>query len=198
MKISVLGSGNVGQKLTHLFSAAGHDVFVGNRAEAGSIEAAVAAGDIVVLAVPYTACAELLPSLADALAGKIVIDSTNPLNADWSPLSLGAENSAGEEIARLLPRSHVIKAFNTIFADIMQPDRIERGGQRVTAFVAGDEDEAKQQVLRLADSMGLAPLDAGPLTSARYLESMAHLNIQIAVGQGGGTNAAFLYHQVRA
>jgi predicted dinucleotide-binding enzyme len=90
-----------------------------------------------------------------------------------------------------LPEAYVVKAFNTIFADVMSEP--VKNGQRVTAFIAGDNDAAKQKVYALASDIGYAPIDTGPLYTARYLESMAHLNIQIAVGQGGGTHAAFIY-----
>jgi 8-hydroxy-5-deazaflavin:NADPH oxidoreductase len=160
-----------------------------------SMDKAAAHGDIAVLAIPYSACAGLLPRHEAALAGKIVIDATNPLNENWSPLLLGQENSAGEEIARLLPKSKVVKAFNTVFADIMKPGKLARGTLAATAFICGDDEAANAEVAGLASSLGFAPVIAGPLKNARYLEGMAHLNIAIAVGQGGGTDAAFLYDQ---
>jgi hypothetical protein len=206
MKIAIIGAGNVGTRLGALFAAAGHQVAFGVRANppvrpdigAGPIAEAAADADIVVLAVPFTACAGILPPLRDTLAGKIVIDATNPLNADWSPLPLGHENSAAEEIARFLPGARVVKAFNTVFADVMTPQLLRRGDRAITVFVAGDAAAACERVADLARSAGFAPVMAGPLKAARYLEAMAHLNIGIAVGEGGGTNAAFLYDQVRA
>ena len=98
----------------------------------------------------------------------------------------------------MLPAARVVKAFNTIFADVRQPERILRDGQWITAFFCGDDDAAKAEVIELIPGCGFAPLDCGPLRVARFLEAMARLNIRIAVGQGGGTNAAFLYHQVRS
>jgi 8-hydroxy-5-deazaflavin:NADPH oxidoreductase len=199
MRIAILGFGNVGKQFANLFSRAGHEVVVGLRSVANQelpystaifTEAAEAA-DIVAIAIPFAACADVLPELVEATKGKVVIDSTNPLNPDWSPKLLGQENSAAEEISRLLPNAHIVKAFNTIFADVM--DEPVRNGQALTAFIAGDNVDAKQKVISLANDIGYAPVDTGPLYTARYLESMAHLNIQIAVGQGGGTSAAFLY-----
>jgi predicted dinucleotide-binding enzyme len=151
--------------------------------------------ELLALAIPYHASLDVLKNLAPKLAGKIIIDNTNPLNADWSPLLLGQENSAGEEIQRLLPESFVIKAFNTIFADVMQKEAHNRSGQSITAFIAGNDDTAKIKVIELTQACGFTPLNVGDITSARYLEAMAHLNIRIAVGLQGGTNAAFLYHQ---
>jgi 8-hydroxy-5-deazaflavin:NADPH oxidoreductase len=205
MKIGLIGGGNVASRLAALMAQAGHDAVVGMRdksrwpkadaAQAVSVAEAVAHGDIIVLAIPYSACAAALPKHAAALAGKIIIDATNPLNENWSPLLLGQENSAGEEIVRLLPKSKVVKAFNTVFADIMKPDRIDRGALKATALICGDDDAANTEVANLAASIGFAPVVTGPMKNARYLEGMAHLNIAIAVGQGGGTDAAFLYDQ---
>ena len=194
MRIGIIGAGPVGSNLKDLFTAASHDVVAADRT--GAREAA-SHGEVVVLAIPYAACAEALPPLADVLAGKVVVDVTNPVASDWAPLPLGEENSAAEEIARLLPRSHVVKGFNTIFADVMAVPKLERDGQRITCFVAGDDEESRAIVMALAGDAGFAPQDAGPLRVARHLEAMAHLNIAIAFA-GGGTDAAFLYHQQRA
>jgi predicted dinucleotide-binding enzyme len=208
MNIGILGGGNVAHRLGSLFHSAGHDVAVGLRPEvqakasapyrSASLEAAALHGEIVVLAVPFGALASALPPLSMALAGKVVVDATNPVKDDWSPLLLGEESSAGEEVARLLPAAHVVKAFNTVFADVMTPERLERAGHRVTTFVAGDHPRANEAVVTLARSAGFAPVVVGALAKARHLEALAHLNIAIAVGQGGGTNAAFVYHQAQA
>lgn len=203
MRIGILGAGSVGQKLAALSSDAGHQVAVGARHPAKlavpwrqtTLAEAASQGEAVILAIPYLACAEALPPLADALAGKVVVDATNPLNPDWSPVLLGQENSAGEEIARLLPRSRVAKAFNTVFADVMTASRLDRNGHAVASFICGDDPSAREITARLAASLGFTPVDSGPLRYARYLEGMAHLNIQLAIGQGGGTDAAFLYHR---
>lgn len=204
MKIAILGFGHVGKQFANLFSKAGHEIVIGLRSVSNqqlpypstTFKEAAAAADVVTLAIPFSACADALPELAEVTKQKIVIDSTNPLNADWSPALLGQENSAAEEISRFLPEAYVVKAFNTIFANVM--DKPMMNGQAITAFIAGDNDEAKQKVVALASDIGYSPVDTGPLYTARYLESMAHLNIQIAVGQGGGTNAAFIYLQPKS
>ncbi|MEO1148544.1 MAG: NAD(P)-binding domain-containing protein, partial [Cyanobacteria bacterium J06638_22] len=184
-----------------LFSKAGHEVIIGLRSVSSqklpysstTFKDAAEVAEVVAIAIPFNACADVLPELAEVTKGKIVIDSTNPLNADWSPKLLGQENSGAEEIGRLLPGTYIVKAFNTIFADVMHEP--VKQGQAITAFIAGDNSEAKQKVMALAKDIGYSPIDTGPLYTARYLESLAHLNIQIAVGQGGGTNAAFMYLQ---
>jgi 8-hydroxy-5-deazaflavin:NADPH oxidoreductase len=201
MKIAILGFGNVGKQFASLLSKAGHEIIIGLRSvpnqelpySVAIFKEAATVADIIAIAIPFTACADVLPELAEVTKGKIVIDSTNPLNADWSPKLLGQENSASEEISRILPEAYVVKAFNTIFADVMNEP--VKNGQAITAFIAGDNNEAKQKIADLARDIGYAPIDTGLLYTARYLESMAHLNIQIAVGQGGGTNAAFIYFQ---
>lgn len=201
--IAIIGFGNVGQHLAELFSDAGYQVIICSRdGEAGKPEYAAAniqqgikAADAVALAIPYTAVKDILMPHSAELAGKILIECTNPLNEDWSPLLLGQHTSAAEQIAALLPETKVVKAFNTIFADVMAKEHHDREGLKITAFVAGNDLEAKTAVLTLVEKAGLAPLDTGGLSSARYLEAMAHLNIKIAVEQGGGTQAAFIYHQ---
>lgn len=203
MKIAILGNGNVGRRLGALFTTAGHEVVFAVRGAIGAVAVggpsqatpgdAAAAAELLVLALPFLACEEALPPLRAALQGKIVVDATNPLQADWSPLPLGADTSGAERIAALVPGARVVKAFNTIFADVMTREGLVRGGGRVTAFLCGDDDDARARVAALAEQAGCAPVDAGPLRCARYLEAMAHLNIQLAVGMGGGTGAAFLY-----
>lgn len=201
MKIAVIGYGNVGRKFAELFFRAGYDIIVGLRSVPidpipyphASLKEAAKAADVIALAIPFSACADVLPAITENSKGKIVIDSTNPLNPDWSPKLLDQEDSAGEAVSRLLPESHVVKAFNTIFADVM--DEPVRDGKQITAFVAGDDDKAKHIVANIAADVGYAPIDTGPLYTSRYLESMAHLNIQIAVSQENGTDAAFIYSQ---
>ncbi len=205
MKIAILGTGQVAQKLSQLLAKAKHSVVLGSREPASktNVENAfkevkiqtypevIGVAEVIVLAFPYAAAHTVLPDLSPLLEGKIVIDATNPLQEDWSPLVLGAENSAGEEISRMLPEAKVVKAFNTIFADMMEADKLAT--QSITAFYAGDHAEANQTVGQLLQTMGFAPIEVGGLWNARYLEAMAHLNIQLAVGMQGGTGAAFHY-----
>jgi len=204
MLIGFIGSGPVAQNLAKLAHSAGHDVALSSRHhekslldyEVTSFRVAAERADIAVIAVPYRVTSELLPQLAHALQGKIVIDATNGLNEDYTPMaSIGLEASAGEEIARHLPKSRVVKAFNTVFADIMSAERLDRGGQRATAFVASNDAEARSVVAKLAGDLGFDPVEAGPLAMARHLEGMAHLNIQIAFREGAGSNVAFVYHR---
>ena len=197
MTISFIGAGNVATNLGSLFNQAGHTVFYGKRqpnAPQLSIADAINQGEIICFAVPYSAMKGLLTEFREALAGKIVIDITNPINIqDWSPLLLGQENSSGEETARLLPQSKVVKAFNSIFADVMLQDKQVFKGEKLTAFIASDALEAANIVKQLADDAGFSGFIVGGIKNARYLEAMAHLNIAIA--SSGGTNAGFKYFQ---
>lgn len=198
MKVGFIGAGNVARALGKLLASNGHSVVFGAReGESGDVVSfsRAAEAELVVVAVPFAAARELLPSLSSLLVGKVVVDATNPVLADWSPMLLGQENSAGEEVARILPGARVVKAFNTVFADIMREDRLVRDGARVTCFVASDHLDARKTVAELARDAGFSSLEVGPLAMARHLEAMAHLNIHLAVGMKGGTDAAFVFHR---
>ena len=195
MKIGIIGNGNVGGNLAQLFTRAGHEVVAAGRAGGIEFSDAAAHGDVVILAIPFVAVADTLPGLQHALAGKIVVDATNPLGEDWSPLALPGGESAAETIQRALPNSRVVKAFNTIFADAMQGRERTADSQPTTAFLCGDDSAARDAVASLASDLDWDPVDAGPLLCARYLEGMAHLNIQLAVSMGRGTQSMFGYHR---
>lgn len=197
MKISFIGAGKVASNLGVLFQAAGHEVKYGVRTPAEdktSIGEAISFGEVILLAVPYEAVKGLVAEQGHLLKGKIVIDMINPVDlTDWSPLYLG-EDSSGEQTARALPESKVVKAFNAIFADIMLPERSSFKGLNATAFIASDDGEAAQIVKGLAENIGFDPVLVKGIKNSRYLEAMANLNISIAL-QGGGTNAGFIYFQ---
>lgn len=199
MNVGILGNGNVGSRIAALLRDSGHSVLASGHAPGPgepSFADAASHGSVVILAIPYIAVHGTLPSVASALDGKVVIDATNPLHADWSPLELPDGRSAGETIQELLPNSKVVKAFNTIFADVMRTRAHAGGVPRTTAFYCGDDPSARKTVGELLADIDFDPCDAGPLRAARYLEAMAHLNIQLAVGMEGGTNALFHYHRV--
>ena len=209
MKIAVIGTGNVGTRIAKLFALANHEVTLGSRNQQRALEVAAALGEnvrgqtrklavkdaeVVVIATPWSenATIETIQELGD-LAEKIVIDCTNPLSPDYMSNTLGYTTSSSEEIAKLIPQAKVVKAFNTIFADIMQPGKQTFSGHKGTGFYCGDDPEAKKIVAQLIDDAGFEAVDAGILKNARYLEPMAQLNIQIAYGLGGGTDVAFRY-----
>ena len=197
MRIAIIGTGNVGSALGGSFSRAGHEVTfaaqdqVATQALAESLGAtaatsaatAVDAADIVVLAVPYGAIDDVAAEIVDAARGKVVIDATNPLKADYSGLATEAGPSGAERIATRLPGARIVKAFNTIFASI-QADPAGQA-QTVDGLLAGDDAAAKATVAELLRSMGLRPVDAGPLAEARALEAIAWLNISLQLRNGG-------------
>lgn len=197
MNISFIGAGKVASQLGNLFTNAGHNVKYGTqnpKENQLNISDACAFGSIVCFAIPYTAMNSVLVNHRAELKGKIVVDITNAINIeDWSPLFLG-EDSSGEQTARLLPESKVVKAFNTIFADVMKSNTQVFNGQKLTAFIASDDVNAATAIKKLADESGFDGLIVGGIKNARHLEAIAHLNIAIAMN-GGGTDAGFTYFQ---
>ena len=134
---------------------------------------------MVVLAVPATAFVSLVDEVGPDLAGRIVVDTSNVPTPDPSGRPA---TSAAEGLRALLPEARVVKAFNTLFASRQAAPVIE--GQPVDGYVAGDDAAAKEVVLRLAESIGLRPIDVGGLVMARTLEAMAWLNISLQLQNG--------------
>jgi predicted dinucleotide-binding enzyme len=145
--------------------------------------------DVVILATGYADAAAALQSVG-SLQGKVVVDITNPLTADYMGLTLGHSSSAAEEIAKAIPGAEVVKAFNTVFVQVLAGGADFGNGQTVTVFLASDSAPAKQTVKALAESMGFGTVDAGGLKNARYLEPVAGLNIYLGYGAGWGTSIA--------
>jgi 8-hydroxy-5-deazaflavin:NADPH oxidoreductase len=202
MKVTVLGTGNMGSAFVKQLTRAGHSVTVTGRnlgkakalaaenrgATALAPAQAGALAEVVILATGFGDAVDALKSLGN-LDGKIVIDITNPLTPDYMGLTLGFTTSAAEEIAKALPRAEVVKAFNTVFAQVLS-EGAELAGQAVTVFVASDSERAKQTASALAQSMGFGAQDAGGLKNARYLEPVAGFNIYLGYGAGLGTSIA--------
>jgi len=206
MKIGVIGSGNIGKAIGSWAAKLGYEVTFSAKNEAGAKAAAQASGhsakasdvrgavetaDLVLLAVPYGAAKEVLTEIRHLLRGKTVIDATNALSADFSSLTLGFTTSAAEEIAKLVPEAHVVKAFNTVFAHVYASQDPKIQGKAISVFVAGDNTEAKEKVQGLITKMGFDVVNAGPLKSARNIEPLAMLNISLGYGQGLGTSMGF-------
>lgn len=186
-KISIIGNGNVGSALGRGLEKAGHEVrAVGNDREATTQAASWA--ELVLLAVPFGALDEVVGTAGKALTGKIVVDVTNALDAEMN-LALGYSTSGAEELQKKLPGARVVKAFNTVFAQHMDSGRL--GEQPLTAFVAGDDTDAKETVLGLARDIGFDAIDGGPLRNARLLEPLAYFNIQLGYVLGMGTQIGF-------
>jgi predicted dinucleotide-binding enzyme len=141
---------------------------------------------VIVLATGYADAVGALKSIGN-LSGKIVIDITNPLTADYMGLAIGHSTSAAEEIARAVPDAAVVKAFNTLFAQVLAEGADFGKGQKVPVFIASDSERAKQTAKTIAESAGFATVDVGGLKNARYLEPLAGLNVYLGYGAGLGT-----------
>lgn len=203
MNITLIGTGNMGSALARQLTRAGHVVRITARnltkaqalaaANPGAVAAApaeaLAGSDVVIVATGYADGVPALRSLG-SLAGKVVIDITNPLTADYMGLTLGHDTSAAEEIAKAIPEAEVVKAFNTLFAQVLADGPQFADGQIAPAFFAGDSERARQTAKALIESLGFAAVDAGPLKNARYLEPLAALNIYLGYGAGLGTSIA--------
>lgn len=205
MKIAIIGAGNVGGALGRGWAAVDHSVSfgvpdptsdkmralvnsIGTNARAGTVAEAAANAEAVVLATPWLAAQDAIRA-AGSLAGKIVIDCTNPLEPDLSGLVLGHNTSAGEEVAKWAKGARVVKAFNTTGSGNMANTHYDSA--RPTMCICGDDAAAKASVARLAEDLGFEAVDAGPLRNARLLEPFAMLWIYLAIKQGLGPNIAF-------
>jgi hypothetical protein len=145
----------------------------------------------VLLTVPYDEVDGVLEPVRPALAGKTLIDVTNPITPDRRRLIVGHTTSGAEEIARQFPTANVVKAFNAVFAEVYQSQNAEIDGRAITIFFAGDAAVAKAKVRELIVRLGFDAVDAGPLENARYLEPLSLLNIQLGRFLGLGTQIGF-------
>jgi 8-hydroxy-5-deazaflavin:NADPH oxidoreductase len=198
--ISIIGSGDMAAAIGGRVAKAGYTVEVVNRdpAKARTLAdqlaagattgtwGAAPAGDIVILAVPYTNAAAVVAEYGGALADKVIIDITNPINPDATGMVTPAGSSGAQEIAKGAPASaHVVKAFNTIFGQVLA-----KGG-RLDAFIAADDPEAKARVSTFIESLNLRPLDVGGLQMAQTLEALGLMLIGVAKNGAGSWDIAF-------
>ena len=201
MRIAIIGMGNVGSTLGRRWAETGHHVTFcvrdpdnpKKRAEAEKVRAAVGAvpnaakANIVLLAVPWSAVPEVLQA-AGGLEGKVLLDCTNPVTPELSHLTIGHITSAGEEVARRVPRARVVKVFNTNGAKNMADPNY--GGHKVTMLYAGDDEGANRVAASLAEALGFEPVYLGPLKEARLLEPLAMAWIVLARHRGLGRDFA--------
>lgn len=193
--ISIIGVGGMARALGARAVEGGNDIEVIGRdaAKAKDLAAALGggatagtfgtapSGDIVILAVPHASSVPVVAQYGDTLAGRVIVDISNPVSADATGLVTPEGTSAAQEIAKAAPAdAHVVKAFNTVFGHVLA-----RGGP-LDVLVAGDDAQAKASVSAFAESLGLRPLDAGGLAMARWLEGAGLLMISLA-SHGVGT-----------
>ena len=196
--ISIIGSGNMATAIGTRAAQHGHTIEIISRNTAkaqaladqigggatGATFGATPLGDIVIVAIPYTDTVSAVANYGESLAGKILVDISNPFNADASGLVTTPGNSAAQEIAAAAPEDAcVVKALNTIFGHVLAQDK------PLDAFLAGDSTEAKAQVAAFLQSIGLRPLDAGGLQMASVLEWTGILLMGLA-RNGAGFNLA--------
>jgi NADPH-dependent F420 reductase len=176
--LSIIGTGSMGQAIAAVAVRGGHTVQLLGQADS----ATPVTGEIVVLAVPYPAVSSVLAERGESLAGKVVVDITNPLDFEtFDSLTVAADGSATAEIAAALPQSRVLKAFNTTFAGTLAAATV--GPLTTTVLIAGDDVDAKRDLAGVITSGGLKAIDAGALSRARELEAIGFLQLTLAVGE---------------
>jgi NADPH-dependent F420 reductase len=211
MDITIIGTGNMARGIGTRALAGGHDVTVvgkdseraeeavsalrdagGKGAAHATVEGDPIEGDLVVLAVYYPDARAAVERHADQLAGKAVVDITNPLNEAFDELVVPADSSATQELAALAPEARFVKAFNTTFARTLNSGEV--AGQPLDVLIAGDDEDAKEAVATLARDGGLNPIDTGAQHRARELEALGLLNITLqgTLGTGFASAVKFL------
>jgi 8-hydroxy-5-deazaflavin:NADPH oxidoreductase len=176
--LSIIGTGNMGQAIASVAGKGGHPVQLLGSSDTDT----QVTGEVVVLAVPYPAVADVIAQRGESLAGKIVVDITNPLNFEtFASLVVPSDGSATAEIAAALPQSRVLKAFNTTFAATLAAGTV--GPVATTVLIAGDDADAKSTLAGIVTSGGLNAIDAGSLARARELEALGFLQLTLAVAE---------------
>jgi predicted dinucleotide-binding enzyme len=172
--VTIFGTGNMGSAIASVLSAGGASI-----EHIGTDAIGTITGDVVVLAVPYNALADITAKYADQLAGKIVVETTNPLDfSTFDSLVVPTGSSATAELAAALPSSKVLKGFNTTFAATLATKKV--GDLTTTVLVAGDDAAAKETVVGLIAAGGVQALDAGSLARAHELEALGFLQLTLA------------------
>jgi predicted dinucleotide-binding enzyme len=200
MQVTIIGTGNKARGIGSRVLAGGHDLTVVGKdferaeavaadiAGAGTVKTAVSGdpieGHVVVLAVYYPDALGAAEQYADQLAGKVVVDITNPVNESFDGLVVPPDGSATEELAALAGGARWVKAFNTTFAIPLKSGTV--AGHKLDVLLAGDDADAKGKVAALARDGGLNPIDVGPLKRARELEAagLLHMGVQNELGTG--------------
>lgn len=208
MKVTIIGAGNMGRGIGTRAVAGGHEVEIVDRDPAdaqklaeelgGSATAlepnAPFGGEVVVFALYYPGIKDAVRQYADHLAGKVVVDITNPVNTEtWDRLATPPGSSSAEEVAQLVPQgTAVVKAFNTTFAGTLVQGEV--AGQQLDVLIAGDDDAAKQKVSQVVSDAGLRPIDVGPLVRAQQLEQLGFLHISLQEPRNLGFGSTVKLH----
>jgi 8-hydroxy-5-deazaflavin:NADPH oxidoreductase len=211
MRIGILGSGLMGAKLGTVFARAGHEVVfsyarsvdklkklardAGGKAHAGTPSEAAQNADAVLLAVHWSRIDDVLKQAGD-LSGKVIVTCSLPMDAGNTKLIIGMTTSGAEELAKKVPRAHVVMAFNTVPSEVLF-DVFEAKNKktRPSLVYCGDHQPAKDVAAGLIRDAGFAPIDAGPLRIARYSEPFALLVAQLAYEGEGGPELAYRFER---
>lgn len=197
--ITIIGAGNMGSAITRIALAGGHSVQLLTREVSQEVTATAVAtgrigdpvtGDIVVLALPYSAVAEVLSRYGSSLDGRILVDVTNPVDmSTFDTLVVPVGGSAAAEIAQLAPAARVLKAFNTNFASTLATGTV--GAEKTAVLIAGDDPDAKAQLAAVLDSAGVKAVDAGSLKRAHELEALGFLQLTLAASEKTSWTSGF-------
>jgi len=185
-KIAIIGKGHVGAALNDGLQRAGYETRMTGKGPV--VRETAAWGDVLILAVPFSAVDAAVAEMGGAVDGKAVVDVTNAIGPKME-LALGFTTSGGEQLQKKAPSARVVKAFNTVFAQNMSTGKVK--GKMISCFAAGDDQAARAQVLELARDIGFDPVDAGPLVNARWLEAMGYMQIQLGYALGLGPAIGF-------
>lgn len=199
--ISIIGSGGIAAAIGGLAVKAGHTVEVMSRDAANARllaeqlgagattgrYGAVPAGDIIILAVPYSAVLDVVEQYGMGLAGKVLVDVTNPINSDFTDFVTPKNSFGAQEIAKAAPsNADVVKAFNTLFSHVLAAGPVD--GRPLDVFIAGDDTPTKARVSAFIESLGLRPMDTGQLSMALTLEHACLLSLGLLAHSVKHTN----------
>jgi 8-hydroxy-5-deazaflavin:NADPH oxidoreductase len=211
MRVGILGSGLMGAKLGTIFARAGHEVVfsyarsndklkklardTGSNARAGTPSEAAKDADAVLLAVHWSRIDDVLKQAGD-LSGKVIVTCSLPMDTDDTKLIIGTTTSGAEELARKVPRAHVVCAFNTVPSEVLfGVFEAKRKVTRPSLVYCGDDEKAKNLTAKLIRDVGFDPVDAGPLRIARYTEPFALLVAQLAYEGEDGPELAYRFER---
>ena len=212
MRVGILGSGLMGGKLGTVFARAGHEVVfsysrsqpklkrlardAGAHARAGTPREAAQDADAVLLAVHWSRLDDVL-NLAGDLRGKVIVTCSLPMNAENTELVVAHTSSGAEELAQRVPRAPVVSAFGTVPSEVLFGvfEARRRKAGRPSLVYCGDDPAGKAVAAGLIRDVGFAPVDAGPLRIARYIEPFTLLVGQLAYEGDGGPELAYRFER---
>jgi predicted dinucleotide-binding enzyme len=188
LSFGIIGTGSMGMGLAKQLANAGYKVILGSRDPTkaknmadsipgevfgGSVKEAIDSGEIIIPAIKYPLVLEVLKEHRESLHNKVVMDISNPVG-----IEIDRNTSTAEEIAKVIPKSIIVKGFNTVFSSILNSSP-QFGNQRANLFICGNENDSKRILMEIGRVLGYEPLDIGPLKAARYLEALTLFQIYL-------------------